>query len=220
MPRHRLLPPLLLLLALAPAGCGHGPSASDAVPGPSGAPRWRLSSEAAPDGGTALTLLVRTPLRARLRLVGLDGDPDETPWRALAAGQAVDVRWSHAFQEGDAIEERPKPSDVAAGHTEAHAATVTFAFTDWPLHVSRLLRFTRPGAASTAALDALPPGGYEDLPSQGSVELATVVLADLTSGHVTLRRRDLTCRVLAPKPPAAGDRVHVLRLFLDLAPAP
>ena len=78
--------------------------------------------------------------------------------------------------------------------------------------------WTRPGRGRLMHLVAVPPGRYEPLPFPGSVELATVAVTDLAEGRATLKRREPRNRLVLPEARGEGDRIRVLRLFLDVAP--
>ena len=217
MPPLRSALALLLAAAFLLAGCGNGETDTPggdlgALEGP---PRWKIVPEHSGGGEQGLTLLVRSPVRVRLRHAGSDILGQETPWRSLATGQTLQVRWLHRSLD---LEARPGREDEAAGRTEAHAVQTEHQFADRIITHDRLLRFARPGHGSTQTAMALPPGRYEDLPMPGSLELMTIVLADVDQGEVTVRRREGRTLVAPPAGMGPDDQVTVWRLFLDIEP--
>lgn len=210
--RHLLVPLLAVVLA---AACGDGGTREGAVDLGTldGPPRWRLVTERSGARAQAAMLHVRTPVRVRLRHAGSDILDQETPWRALAAGQTLEIRWSHNPVD---LEARPAPEDAAAGRSEALAVQTEHHFADRVITHDRLLRFARPGHGSTPTAMALPPGRYEELPMPGTVELMTIVLADVDEGEPTLRRREGRTVLVPPAGMGEDDRMTTWRLFLDI----
>ena len=209
-------PLALALLLLATAGCGRDRAAQ--APALDGPPRWRLVREEGAGEGTSLTLQARAPVDVRFRVDTTGREAEITPWRTLAAGQVLRIAWSHFVEPREDIEDAPAATDLRAGRTDPHALGVRFQYADRAVHFTRLLAFTRPGTGQVAMAEALPPGKYEDLPLPGRVELLTALVSDLQAGQASLRRRELEGVVVRPAAESEGDRVHVLRLFLEFAP--
>ncbi|MDA1195111.1 MAG: hypothetical protein O2894_07990 [Planctomycetota bacterium] len=207
-----------LLLGSALPGCGRSDPAAGGAVALDGPPAWRLASDERRSDDHALSLRVQTPLRVRLRHVSSDQLEEATAWRTLSAGQSLRILWSHQDEARGDVEDRPSRDDEAAGRSEPRAVRVLYHFGDWPVTYRRLLQWVRPGQGRVQAAHALPPGRYEALPSEGSIELATVVLSDLAQGEVRLRRREYEGLVLSPADLAPLDQVLVWRLYLDLAP--
>lgn len=208
---------LALLLAAPLPGCGDDPATgrggADDLAGP---PRWRVAPEGPAREGTALTLWVRSPVRVRLRREGADLLPTSTPWRTLAAGRTIQVIYGAQQDPGADAPEQPGREDAAAGRTQRHVVLTSHQFADGIVHADRLLRFTRPAHGQLRIRKAVPPGRYEDVPTEGPIELLTVVIDDVAGGRVTVRRRGHATQVRPEAPLAPDDRLTTWRLFLDI----
>lgn len=140
-------------------------------------------------------------------------------WRDLAAGQTVKVLWSFERLPDGSVGEQPHVDDRAEGRTQSLAARAHCHYEDGPSNGRRVVFWARPGKGHLLHLRALPPGRYEELPREGSIELLTVALVDSATGTGELKRRDLRTRLVLPETAAEGDRHEVVRFCLDLAPA-
>ena len=112
-----------LLIALAVlAGCGGEDEKVEVAEGLAGPPHWRLVRAGEIRDGTNFTLQVRSPGRARLRMVTAEGIDREGTWRELASGQTIEVSWQHEEDPGGDIPDQPGPDERAAGRTVASFA--------------------------------------------------------------------------------------------------
>lgn len=143
----------------------------------------------------------------------------EGRWRDVAAGQTLAVRWSYAPLSDRAAEDRPPAEDEAAGRTESAGALVNCQFEDRATNERTFVFWGRPDKGRLLHLEALPPGRYEDLPTDGSVELLTVFWTDLAVGKARLKRREQRTRLILPEALAEGDHYEGIRIFLEIAPA-
>jgi hypothetical protein len=204
------------LAVLCLGGCG-GPASESPLTGSPTAPRWRLA-EGADRQRAGAVIHSASPLRVRLR-VEASGAPSEAgAWRPLVAGQSVVVWWSYQRTPRERQGEAAPPSLAKEGRTTAFSALVDYHFDDRVGNNRRLAYWARPGMGKLQHQSALPPGRYEALPREGSIELLTVAMSDLSSGELELKRRELQTRVLQPAALEPGDRVEIVRVFLDLAP--
>ena len=84
----------------------------------------------------------------------------------------------------------------------------------------RYLRlFTRPGRGRALFASTVPPGRFESLPLEGSVELCAAALTDYSTGEGRLKFRGGSSRLVLPIDEGPAGRHEVMRLFLDVAPA-
>jgi hypothetical protein len=212
---------LLVLASLLPlTGCGEDDAGSAAETVLEGPMRWRLAREGLPEAGVAVSLQVRTPMRVRLRLKGTEQMTTPVAWRELPAGRTLKLTWAHATPTDKGVEARPGAEDHRAGRTETHWIHVDYHFGDEAVTQRQLLAWTRPGRGTVKASEVLPPGKYEPMPLKGTVELVSIIIADLGEGTATLQRRGPRTTLRAPKPLAPGDRIRRVRLFLDFEPLP
>ncbi len=207
---------LLLVLAVGVVGCGRGDESTNPGHG-GGPPRWRISENLA-SGQSGLILHTRAPARCRLRFESTTGPSDAGAWRPLVAGQNVLVRWAFDRLPQDKIEDQPPRLAAEEGRSRPFAAEINCQYDDRVSNHRRLVFWARP-TGRLKKLTALPPGRYEELPAEGSIELMTIVLSDLADGSAQLKRRGYETRVVLPGPLAEGDRVETARVFLDVAPA-
>lgn len=209
---------LCLSCLFALVGCGEEPGGLAPPPSLEGPPRWRAVREEGPAGSSKLALLGRTPCRVRFRLELPDGESEEDPWRILGTGQTLQLWWSVNPLVRSQARELPHPGAVAADRTEPHAAGLEYQYEDRGFVPHRFVEWTRPGKGGLLHLEAVPPGIDTPLAVPGSIELATVAITDLASGRAALRPREARNQLVLPGEFAEGDRVRILRLFLDIAP--
>jgi hypothetical protein len=206
------------LLCLLAASCGDVPPDGGDTAVLAGPPLWRDVHEEGRVGDAKLALQCRSPCRVRFRLELPDDARNESPWRVLGAGQTLQIWWSVKPFPEEARGHLAHPGASAGGRTEPHAASVFYQFEDRAFAEREFVSWTRPGRGRLMHVEAVPPGTYDPLPVPGSVELATVAVTDLEKGRATWKRRANRHRLVLPDDRADGDRVRVLRLFLDLEP--
>ncbi len=210
--------PIILLCALLVTGCGDEPEPVTTVVGLEGPPSFKRAREDL-QSRTGLTLTARGACALRFRIEFTGEPPEVGKFIPLRRGEAVRIWWSHAVL--DESVDSTLPEDMRAeGRTAVRVPMVRMGLEDRTNEMRSRTVWVRPEHLKETTMDLFVSPEPEVIEFGEALELATIVVADVDGADVSLQPRGGRHR-LRLEPPELGpnERVHVMRLFLEVHPA-
>ncbi len=215
--RIRLLPILLAGLAVL-SGCGDEPEPVTSITGLEGPPSFKRAREDMPSrSGMTLTARGACELRFRVEFTG-ESPALGTPI-SVGRGETVRIWWEHAVRD-ETVDSTLPDAMKAEGRTVVRVPTFRMGLENLRNALRSRTIWVRPDRVQETSMDLFISAEPQTIEFGADVELATVVVADVDTTKVSLQPREGRHRLrLDPAKPGEDERIHVMRLFLEVLPA-